>query len=395
MTVGKLKPNKNFEGLNKNYLFTEIKKRVNEFKGKSGREVISLGVGDVAYPLPPSAVRAMVDAVQELGDNARFRGYPEENGYGFLKSAIVKYYLSMGVEISEDEVYIGEGAKSDASCFLDVFNKPAVAIPSPVYPVYSDSAIMGGYKIEYINCTKQNGFKPLPTGLDSTPHAVWLCSPNNPTGVTLSYSDVEQWVDYAIKTGSLILYDSAYSAFIAGNAPRSVFEIAAAKSCAVEFGSFSKMAGFTNLRLSWVIIPKELNACGASVGGLWKRRQSAKFNGVSYPVQRAGEAVLSPVGQAECKEVICKYMATTREIRAFLQSKGVWCVGGENSPYVWMECLHGMTSWEFFDFLLYNAGVVGTPGVGFGQSGEGFFRLSGFTSPTLVRAALDRMERCF
>lgn len=388
----KLAPNKGFKGLNKNYLFSEVRRKTQEFLSLNGGDVINLGVGDVAYPLPQVAVQAMSNAVLELGDNMRFRGYPPENGYDFLKNAIVNSYKRKGVFINEEEIFVGDGTKTDTACFSEIFAKTEVLIPDPVYPVYLDSAKLNHNKVRFLNGCKSNGFLPMPENLEKKPYLIWICSPNNPTGSVYSKAQLKIWVDFALQTGSLILFDSAYSAFVDDNGVKSIYQIEDANACAVEFCSLSKSAGFTNLRCSWVVVPKQITVGKSSVNALWKRRQSAYFNGVSYPTQRAGEAVLSELGEIECQQIIEIYKQNSCVLGGFLKSKGVWCAKEGQSPYVWFECPNGLSSWQFFDFLLKEARIVGTPGCGFGKNGEGFFRFSCFAKEQTVQEALQRLK---
>ncbi|MBQ9482180.1 MAG: LL-diaminopimelate aminotransferase [Clostridia bacterium] len=383
-----------FALLKKNYLFTEVRRKTAAFLEENGGEVINLGVGDVAYPLPPAVTEALASASLEMGDNVRFKGYPPEGGYPFLRRAIVSYYEGLGVKIKEEEVFVGDGAKTDVSSFAEVFGRTEALVTDPVYPVYADSSVLLGNAVKFLRGNKSNGFLPPPPRGDDKPRIIYLCSPNNPSGGAYDRAGLKEWVDYALSTGSVIFFDAAYSAFAGEGIPRSVFETDGAKECCVEFCSFSKFAGFTNLRCSWVTVPEELKCRKTQVIALWRRRQSTKFNGVSYPVQRAAEAALSPEGRRECEKTVSIYKSNAERISAFLGSRGVWHCGGKNSPYIWLECPERLSSEEFFDGLLNNCRIVGTPGNGFGSAGEGFFRLSCFAREEVVAEALERLGDC-
>ena len=389
----KIHPSPDMLGLSENYLFTEVRARVNKFLSKNGGETINLGVGDVACPLPLFIVEAMEHATAELADNARFRGYPPEGGYDFLKKSVKDFYLKRGVRVSEDEIFIGVGTKTDASAFSEIFAAAEVIVPDPVYPVYADAAAMRGDRIVFLKGDKENGFLPMPDGLERKPRLIWICSPNNPAGSAYDGGQLARWVDFALDTGSLILFDSAYSAFSEPPVPKTIYEISGARECAVEFFSFSKFAGFTNLRCSWVVVPKDVKCRKTQVNALWRRRQAAKFNGVCYPVQRAAEAALSEEGEKECGKIINLYKNNARTISGFLSDAGVWHTGGKHSPYIWAECPRGKSSWEFFDDLLAKARIVSTPGCGFGRAGEGYFRLSCFAAEENVKRAIERLGK--
>ncbi len=381
----------NFKKLSQNYLFSEIREKTGTFLKNNGGEVINLGVGDVAFPIPRVAVTACTNAIKEMGDPSLFKGYPPEGGYDFLRKAIAENFYS-SCDISPEEIFVSDGSKSDTANFTDIFDICDQLIANPVYPVYVDSAIMRGNNITFIKGTKENNFLPTPEGVERKPWIINLCSPNNPSGGAYSYKGLKQWVDFALETGSLILFDSAYSAFVSDGMPRTIFSIKGAKDCAVEFGSFSKFAGFTGMRCSWLAIPFANKCRKTRIIDLWRRRQSSKFNGVAYPVQRAAEAVLTQTGLEECASVIRIYKQNAHAISAFINSKGIWNTGSENSPYVWLECPKNFTSWQFFDYLLENYRIVGTPGCGFGEVGEGFFRISSFAKPQTVKMALERVE---
>ena len=388
------------------YLFARIKRRVAEHaQARPGERVISLGIGDVTRPLAPAVVEAMQNAAGELGSQATFRGYGPDHGYHFLLEKIAEHdYRRRGVQVGADEIFLSDGAKSDSGCIGDILSRGCkVAVCDPVYPVYVDASAMDGRAgelgpdgrwsgIAYMPCTPQNGFVPdIPDG--PAPDVIYLCYPNNPTGGVASAEALEKWVGYALSHGSLILYDAAYESFVTERGvPRSIFEIDGAQGCAIEFKSFSKVAGFTGVRCGYAVVPKALrDASGASMNALWARRQSTKMNGVSYVVQRGAEAVYSDAGRAACQETIGYYMENARLIREGLGKAGFALWGGVNAPYVWMQTPRGEGSWAFFERMLSDAGVVGTPGGGFGPSGEGFFRLTAFSSREDTAEAVSRI----
>lgn len=403
-----LKINENFAKLPANYLFVEIDSRVNKFlKQNPGTEVLRLGIGDVTRPLPKVVVDAASKAAQEMGNAETFRGYGPENGYQFLREAISKHdFQERGVAIGADEIFVSDGAKSDTGSIGDIFDPDnIVAVCDPVYPVYVDTNVMAGRagtytegkgfdRVVYMPCRKENNFLPqLP---ECRADMIYLCFPNNPTGMGIDRASLKKWVDFALKNKSIILYDAAYEAFITDpEMPRSIFEIEGAKKCAIEFRSFSKTAGFTGMRCAYTIIPKELEFGGVSLNKLWARRQSTKMNGVSYPVQRAAEAVFTPEGLNGVRENIAYYHANAKIIREGLAKAGFEVYGGVNSPYVWLKVPAGLTSWEFFDQLLEKAHVVGTPGSGFGTCGEGYFRLTSFNTKENTEKAVQRIVKTF
>ncbi|MDR1533272.1 MAG: LL-diaminopimelate aminotransferase [Clostridiales bacterium] len=386
--------NKNYLNLKDSYLFRTIAQKVNEYKSAHPeRDVIRLGIGDVTLPLAPEIVAAMSGAVAEMGRKETFRGYDDTNGYGFLKQALRGYYAQKSVELSDAEIFVGDGAKSDIGNILDIFGEEnAVVVPDPVYPVYADTNIMAGRKVTYINGNAGNNFLPLPDK-DTRADIIYLCSPNNPTGAVYDRRSLGRWVDYALDAGAVILFDAAYEAYVSDPAlPTSIYQIEGAKKCAVEICSFSKTAGFTGVRCGYTVVPAELVRGGVSLNKLWGRRQSTKFNGVSYITQRGAAAALSSQGLGQIKESIRYYMENARVIAETLRELGLWFTGGENSPYIWLRCPNGMSSWEFFDYLLNNANVVGTPGSGFGANGEGFFRLTAFGDAENLREAAERIK---
>ena len=391
--------NENFRNLKENYLFADIAKRVKDYTTKNpDKKVIRLGIGDVTLPLPPVVIEAMKKGCDELGVKETFKGYPDYEGYEFLRQAVSDYYKSNGVSINADEVLISDGAKSDCGNIADIFGtENTVLVTDPVYPVYVDSNIMAGRKIIYTDSTKENGFAAMP---DKNVKAdiIYLCSPNNPTGSVYTKEQLKEWVDYALANNAVILFDSAYEAYIQDTSiPRSIFAIEGARKCAIEFCSLSKTAGFTGTRCGYTVIPHDLemkNSDGESVNiyKLWYRRLATKFNGVSYPVQCGAAAVFTPEGQKQIKENIAYYMDNAKIIADALTEMGVWFTGGKNSPYIWLKCPNNMGSWEFFDYLLNNANVVGTPGVGFGNNGEGYFRLTAFGDKEATKEAVRRIK---
>ena len=374
-----MKVNKNFDNLVPNYLFADIAKRVNEYcKANPDKKVIKLGIGDVTLPIPQIAVDAMKKGAEDLGNKETFKGYPDYEGYEFVRKAVADYYATFGVKIAPSEVLITDGAKSDSANIQDIFDKDnTVLVTDPVYPVYVDSNIMAGREIIYADSKEENGFAAMP---DDSVKAdiIYLCSPNNPTGSAYSYDQLKAWVDYANKNDAIIIYDAAYEAFITDDSPRSIFAVEGARTCAIELCSLSKTAGFTGTRCGYTVIPKELERDGKNIYQMWYRREATKFNGVSWPVQCAAAAVLSEEGQKQFKENIKYYQENARIISSAMDELGLYYTGGKNSPYIWLKCPNGMGSWEFFDYLLENANVVGTPGEGFGKNGEGYFRLTSF-----------------
>ena len=390
-----MKINSNYSNLQKSYLFARISEEVKAHKARNpGREVISLGIGDVTLPLAPAVVTAMKEAVCEMGEAATFRGYGEYEGELFLRQAVCGHYARKGVELDEGEVFVSDGSKSDAGNILDIFSADnTVLIPDPVYPVYVDTNIMAGRKIVYMDGNEGNGFLPLPDG-DVRADIIYLCSPNNPTGAVYSKEELEKWVGYAIENDAVILFDSAYEAFVRDEGmPTSIYQVPGARECAIEFCSLSKTAGFTGTRCGYTIVPHGLERGGEALNRLWMRRQSTKFNGVAYIVQRGAEAVFSGEGMAQAKGNIDYYMGNAKLVTDTLSALGIWHTGGCNSPYAWFKCPGGMASWDFFGRLLAEANVVGTPGAGFGANGEGFFRLSAFGSRENVAEAMRRFKR--
>ena len=400
-----MKVNENFLKIKNNYLFSDIAKKIAAYKeAHPGADVIRLGIGDVTKPLPAAAIEAMKKAVEEMAHEETFRGYPPEWGYDFLKEAIVKNdFETLGVDIKTDEVFVSDGAKSDTGNIGDIFSVDnKVALCDPIYPVYADTNVMAGragvsdengrwFNFYYMPCTEDNGFVPeLPK---EHVDIIYLCFPNNPTGMTITKDELKLWVDYANKNGSVILFDAAYEAFIkTENVPHSIFEIDGAKTCAIEFRSFSKTAGFTGTRCAYTVIPHELKVDGVELNKLWARRQATKFNGVSYITQRGAEAVLSGEGKKQARDIIEFYHNNAHVIYHGLKDAGYTVYGGIDSPYIWLKTPNGISSWEFFDLLLNKVQVVGTPGSGFGPAGEGFFRLTAFGSADKTKEAVERIK---
>ena len=390
-----MKLNKHYSELNESYLFSTIAHKVAAYqKANPDKDIIRLGIGDVTLPLAKSVTDAMLKAVEEQGKKETFHGYiPSEQGYEFLRSAIQKYYAGHGVELDMAEIFVSDGAKSDLGNLLDLFDVDnTVLVPDPVYPVYVDDNVMAGRKILYMSASAENNFLPMP---DDNVHAdiVYLCSPNNPTGATYTVDQLKEWVRWAKANNALILFDAAYECFVSEpGLARSIYEVEGAKDCAVEVCSFSKIAGFTGTRCGYTVVPKELEREGMNLNKLWLRRQTTKFNGVPYVVQRAAAAVFTESGMAEIQQNLDYYRKNAKVIADALDECGVWYCGGKNSPYIWLRCPGGMKSWEFFDWLLENCGVVGTPGVGFGECGEGYFRLTAFGDAEKTKMAAERIK---
>lgn len=391
--------NNHYMHLKQSYLFSQIAQKVNAFSQMHpDAQIIRLGIGDVTRPLTKSVITAMHEAINELANHSTFKGYGPEQGYDFLREAIASYYQNRNVSVQASEIFISDGAKSDTGNIGDILStKNTVLITDPVYPVYVDTNIMAGREIKFLECNKTNNFSPMPPSEKAD--IIYLCSPNNPTGSVLTHEHLTAWVNYALANHSLILFDAAYEAYVmTPDLPRSIYEIPGAKECAIEFCSLSKTAGFTGTRCGYTIIPRELMAYteeGAKVSlhTLWNRRQTTKFNGVPYIVQRGAAAIFSEKGQEEVKELVHYYMKNAAIIRSTLDALGITYYGGINSPYIWLECPDGLTSWEFFDKLLQEIGVVGTPGSGFGPAGEGYFRLTAFGDTDQTMLACERLKK--
>ena len=389
-----MKINQNYQNVKKSYLFTEIAHRVSDYtKANPDAKIIKMGIGDVTLPLAPAVVEAMHKAADEMGKKETFRGYVDDNGYNFLINAIKGYYQTFGVDLDYYEIFISDGAKSDLGNILDLFDSDnTVLVTDPVYPVYVDTNVMSGRKVIYANATEENGFLPMP---DPSVKAdiIYLCTPNNPTGAAYTRSQLKAWVDYAKSMDAVILLDAAYEAFITDpDVPHSAYEIDGACDCVIEFCSLSKTAGFTGTRCGYTIVPKTLKADG-DLNAMWMRRQTTKFNGVAYVIQRAAEAVFTEEGQKQIRENIAYYQENARILMVGLDRCGIKYFGGKNSPYIWLKCPNGMGSWEFFDKLLTEANVVGTPGEGFGENGKGYFRLTSFSTHENTAEAMERIYK--
>ncbi len=401
------KINDNYLKLPGSYLFSTIAKKVDAYQAQHpDKTVIRLGIGDVTQPLAPAITQALHEAVDEMGKEETFHGYGPDLGYEFLRDAIVENdFKARGCEVTTDEIFISDGAKSDAANIQELFSVDnKVAVCDPVYPVYVDTNVMAGRTgtydpktetwsdVIYMPCVEENNFAPeLP---ENTPDLIYLCFPNNPTGSTLTKQQMQKWVDYANAVGAVIIYDAAYEAYITEpNVPHSIYECAGARTCAIELRSFSKNAGFTGTRLGYAVVPKDLKSDDVMLNTLWARRHGTKYNGAPYIQQKAGAAVYTPKGKEQVKKQVAYYMNNAKVIKEGLIKAGYSVFGGVNSPYVWMKIPDGMTSWEFFDYLLENANVVGTPGSGFGPSGEGYFRLTAFGTYENSVAALDRIQK--
>ena len=397
------KLNENYQNLKESYLFAEIAHRVAAYtEAHPDKKVIRLGIGDVTLPLGKHVIEGLHEGVDAMASSETFKGYGPEQGYAFLREAIVDYYKrNSGVELDASAIFISDGAKSDTGNITDIFgNDNVILIPDPVYPVYVDTNIMCGRNVTYISGNAENNFLPMP---DSSVHAdlIYICSPNNPTGAAYSREQLKIWVDYALANEAVILYDSAYEAFIEDpDVPRTIYEIEGADRCAIEFGSLSKTAGFTGTRCGYTIVPKELvfmTSTGKemSLNAMWNRRQTTKFNGTSYIVQKGAAAAFSPEDMAECQANITYYKENAKMIATLFDKKGIRYYGGINSPYIWFECPNGMDSWEMFDYLLNEIQVVGTPGAGFGENGKNFFRLTAFGNRENTKEAIERFDKLF
>ncbi|WP_294808810.1 LL-diaminopimelate aminotransferase [uncultured Gemmiger sp.] len=387
--------NPHYAELNESYLFSTIAHKVADYqKAHPDADIIRLGIGDVTLPLAASVTRAMHDAVEEQAHKETFHGYiPSEQGYGFLREAIRDYYADHGVTLDLSEIFVSDGAKSDLGNLLDLFSQDnTVLVPDPVYPVYVDDNVMAGRKILYLPANAENNFLPMP---DAAPHAdiVYLCSPNNPTGATYTVEQLKAWVRWAKQNDALILFDAAYECFVTEpGLARSIYEVEGAKEVAVEVCSFSKIAGFTGTRCGYTVVPQDIRQGELSLNKMWLRRQTTKFNGVAYVVQRGAAAVFTPEGMREIRENLDYYRKNAAVIAQALDEMGIWYCGGKNSPYIWLRCPNQMDSWAFFDWLLENANVVGTPGEGFGACGQGYFRLTAFGDADRTKEAAQRIK---
>lgn len=392
-----MRPNANYSSLKESYLFSEIAGRVSDFsRTHPEKEIIRMGIGDVTLPLCSSVVEAMKQAAEDMGKADSFHGYGPEQGYGFLREKIRAYYAENGVALALSEIFVSDGAKSDLGNMLDLFDKEnTVLIPDPVYPVYVDTNLMDGRKIIFADANENNGFLPLPD--DSVlADIIYICSPNNPTGAVYNREQLKLWVEYALRNHAVILFDAAYESFIVDkDLPRSIFEIEGAKNCAVEFCSLSKTAGFTGTRCGYTVVPQTLEFDGMKLNSMWLRRQTTKFNGVSFIVQKGAEAVFTEDGRKQIKENIAYYRKNAKIITSALDELGIWYTGGKNSPYIWLRCPNDMDSWAFFDMLLSEIGVVGTPGAGFGKNGGKFFRLTAFSTNENTAEAMEKLRSLF
>ena len=388
-----MKVNRNFDNLVPNYLFADVARKTNEFAAAHPeKEIIKLGIGDVTLPLAPIVVEAMKKGCEDLKYKETFKGYPEYEGYDFVREAIAGYYKRFGVTVHADEIFVSDGAKSDCGNLPDIFSQDnTVLVTDPVYPVYVDANLMAGRKIIYASSNRDNHFLAMP---DKSVKAdiIYLCSPNNPTGAVYSAEQLKEWIDYAADNNAIILYDAAYEAFIEDDSPRSIFAVEGARECAIELCSLSKTAGFTGTRCGYTVIPKELKRDGHSLHALWYRRQATKFNGVSWPVQCAAAEVFSNEGLRQIQENLNYYKKNAKIISNALDELGIYYTGGKNAPYIWLKCPNNMGSWEFFDYLLQNAAVVGTPGEGFGKNGRGYFRLTSFGDRDKTVDAVGRIK---
>lgn len=391
--------NTNFDHIAQSYLFSTVAQKQRDFAATHpDADIIRLSIGDVTRPLCPAVIAALHAAVDDQAKQETFHGYGDEQGYSFLHDAIAQYYATNSpahpVLLDTDEIFISDGAKSDLGNILDLFSTDnRVLIPDPVYPVYVDTNTMAGRNITFLDANESNRFLPLPDPSIAT-DIIYLCSPNNPTGAAYNRDDLQVWVDYANEQHAVILYDAAYECFIDrkdDTLPHSIYEIPGAKTCAIEFCSFSKMAGFTGTRCGWTIVPKTL--ADGKLNRMWLRRQTTKFNGVPYIVQRGAAACFTPEGMAQIQETLAYYKQNAAVLSDTLDTLGIWYTGGKSSPYLWFKCPHGMNSWDFFDYLLENASVVGTPGIGFGKNGDGFFRLTAFGDQQRTKEAAERLQK--
>lgn len=387
-----MKLNEHFSALSESYLFATVAQKSAAYAAAHpDKKVIKLSIGDVTLPLAPAVISAMHEAVEEMGRKETFRGYPPYEGYDFLRGNIAEYYAARGVDVPVSDIFVSDGAKSDCGNLPELFGEDnVVLVPDPVYPVYVDTNLMAGRKIVYAAATKENGFLPMP---DESVKAdiIYICSPNNPTGAAYTKEQLQKWVDYANKREAVILYDAAYECFVQDGAARSIYEANGAEKCAIEMCSFSKTAGFTGTRCGYTVVPSALVRGGVRLRDMWFRRQSTKFNGVSYIVQRGAAAVFTEEGMKQINENLAYYRENARLIADCMDKCGIFYTGGKNSPYIWLKCPGGMKSWEFFDYLLNEIQVVGTPGSGFGENGEGFFRLTAFGDRENTKEACERL----
>lgn len=391
-----LKPNMYYDQLKESYLFYNIAQKTKKYLELHPEQtLLRMGIGDVSLPLCDAVIRALHEAVNEQAEKESFHGYMPECGALFLREAIAEYYKKNGIQLSADEVFVSSGASDELGDLLDLFDrKNSALVIEPAYPAYVDANTMAGREIIHLTSGKENGFLPDP-GEDDKADILYICSPNNPTGAVFSYEQLQKWVDFANENGSVILFDAAYEAFIEEDLPHSIFELEGAKTCAIEICSLSKTAGFTGTRLGYTVIPKELQRNGMNLNEMWVRNRTTKTNGVSYIIQKGGAAVFTEEGQKQIHSNIRIYKKNAHVLMEVLDKLGIWYTGGKNAPYIWMKCPEGMGSWEFFDYLLNEIQVVGTPGAGFGECGEGYFRFSTFGSPEDTKEAAKRLLALF
>ena len=391
-----LKPNMYYDQLKESYLFYNIAQKTKKYLELHPEQtLLRMGIGDVSLPLCDAVIRALHEAVNEQAEKESFHGYMPECGALFLREAITEYYKRNGIRLSADEVFVSSGASDELGDLLDLFDrKNSALVIEPAYPAYVDANMMAGREIIHLTSGKENGFLPDP-GEDDKADILYICSPNNPTGAVFSYEQLQKWVDFANENGSVILFDAAYEAFIEEDLPHSIFELEGAKTCAIEICSLSKTAGFTGTRLGYTVIPKELQRNGMNLNEMWVRNRTTKTNGVSYIIQKGGAAVFTEEGQKQIHSNIRIYKKNAHVLMEVLDKLGIWYTGGKNAPYIWMKCPEGMGSWEFFDYLLNEIQVVGTPGAGFGECGEGYFRFSTFGSPEDTKEAAKRLLALF
>ncbi len=381
--------NENFDKLGKGYIFARVSQRL---KAYDQNKLFKLGIGDGILPLSRPCVNALIKASSQMSKKSTFKGYPPAYGYEFLKQSIKDYYIKMGAQIETDSIFITDGAKSGLASILELFGKVTAVINLPSYPAYVSANILRGNKIQFLNADESNNFLPTPDGLPNQSHLIYICSPDNPTGQVYPKTLLEKWVDYANRTGSVIIFDGAYSRYVTNDAPKSIFEIQGAKTCAIEVNSFSKFACFTGMRCGWIIIDEAVNFNGKSLQSNFRSRQDALFNGVSYPVQWCANAVFTEKGEREAQKTVDYYLKNARKIKAVLKNNGVSVLDKTNSPYVWFRCPNNLTDQEFFDYLLDNFMLVGTPGSGFGESCNHYFRLSAFCDKSKLNLAMERLD---
>ena len=391
-----VKPNMYYNELKDSYLFYNIAQKTRTYvENHPGVKLLRMGIGDVSLPLCDAVIKALHEAVDDQASKSSFHGYMPECGAPFLREAIVKYYAKRGISLSAEEIFVSSGASDELGDLLDLFDrKNSALVIEPAYPAYVDANTMAGREIIHLTSGKENGFLPDP-GEDDKADILYICSPNNPTGAVFSYEQLQKWVDFANENGSVILFDAAYEAFIEEDLPHSIFELEGAKTCAIEICSLSKTAGFTGTRLGYTVIPKELQRNGMNLNEMWVRNRTTKTNGVSYIIQKGGAAVFTEEGQKQIHSNIRIYKKNAHVLMEVLDKLGIWYTGGKNAPYIWMKCPEGMGSWEFFDYLLNEIQVVGTPGAGFGECGEGYFRFSTFGSPEDTKEAAKRLLALF